>query len=83
MEDPDRSKTKTVRRMRIACRIPKATDTHSEYVVLIAFPWQQWLRERVSMLRCYAYIVCVPVLVPALCKDSFSRGWTVTRRAQK
>jgi hypothetical protein len=27
----------TVRRMRIACRIPKATNTHSEYVILIAF----------------------------------------------
>jgi len=27
-----------MRRMRIACRIPKATNTHSEYVTLIAFP---------------------------------------------
>ena len=25
------------RRMRIACRIAKATDTHSEYVILIFF----------------------------------------------
>jgi len=25
--------------MRIACWIPKATNTHSEYVILIAFPW--------------------------------------------
>ena len=25
-------------RMRIACWIPKATNTHSEYVILIAFP---------------------------------------------
>jgi hypothetical protein len=24
--------------MRIACWIPKATNTHSEYVILIAFP---------------------------------------------
>jgi hypothetical protein len=31
------------RRMRIACCIPKATDTHSEYVILTAFPLQQWL----------------------------------------
>jgi hypothetical protein len=29
-----------IRRMRFACRITKATDTHSEYVILIAFPWQ-------------------------------------------
>ena len=38
-------------RMRIACWIIKATDTHSEYVILIVFPLQQWLRERASLLR--------------------------------
>jgi hypothetical protein len=38
------------RRMRFACWITKATDTHSEYVILIAFPRQQRLRERASML---------------------------------
>ena len=27
-------------RMRIACWIPKATNTHSEYVILTAFPLQ-------------------------------------------
>jgi hypothetical protein len=43
------------RRMRFACRITKATDTHSEYVTLITFPRQQWLRERTSILR-YTYI---------------------------
>ena len=37
--------------MRIACCIPKATDTHSEYVILIAFPQQQWLHELASVLR--------------------------------
>jgi hypothetical protein len=41
-----------MRRMRIACWITKATDTHSEYVVSIAFfSRQQWLRERASILR--------------------------------
>jgi hypothetical protein len=30
----------------IACWITKATDTHSEYVILTAFPRQQWLLER-------------------------------------
>jgi hypothetical protein len=39
-----------IRRMRFACCITKATDTHSEYVILIAFPRQQWLRESASML---------------------------------
>jgi hypothetical protein len=41
----------TIWRMRIACWIPKATDTHSEYVIFNAFPLQQWLHERTSMLR--------------------------------
>ena len=27
-------------RMHFACRITKATDTHSEYVILISFPLQ-------------------------------------------
>jgi hypothetical protein len=32
-------------RIRTAWWIPKATDTHSEYVIRIAFPLQQWLRQ--------------------------------------
>ena len=47
----------TIWRMRIACWLTKATNTHSEYVIIIAFPLQQWLHERVSMLRC-TYIDC-------------------------
>jgi hypothetical protein len=38
-------------RVRITCWIPKATNTHSEYVILIAFPLQQWLHESALMLR--------------------------------
>jgi hypothetical protein len=48
----------TIQRMRFACWITKATDTHSEYVILIVFPRQQWLRERPSVLR-YTYIACL------------------------
>ena len=44
-------------RMRIAYWIPKATNIHSEYVTLIAFPLQQLLQERASLLR-YTYIAC-------------------------
>jgi hypothetical protein len=51
---PDRPHT-TIGRMRIACWIPKATNTHSEYVILVAFPLQQWLHERASVLR-YTHI---------------------------
>ena len=38
-------------RICIACWIPKATDTHSQYAILLAFPPQQRLHERASMLR--------------------------------
>jgi len=45
-----------IRRMHYACWITKATEAHSEYViVLVAFPRQQWLRERGSMLSLYVY----------------------------
>ena len=40
-----------IRRMRIEGWIPKATGTHSEYVIFIAFPRQQWSRERALLLR--------------------------------
>jgi hypothetical protein len=46
----------TVWRMCIACWIPKATNTHFECVILIAFPLQQWLLECISVLS-YTYIV--------------------------
>jgi len=46
----------TIWRMWIACWIPKAKNTHSEYAIFIAFPLQRWLHERVSMLH-YMYIV--------------------------
>jgi len=35
-----------IRRMRIACWISKTMNTHSEYVIFIAYPLQQWLQER-------------------------------------
>ena len=42
---------KTIWHMRFARWITKATNTHSEYVILTDFPVQEWLRERDSMLR--------------------------------
>ena len=41
----------TMWRLRIACWIPKATNTHSEYVILIALSLQQWFHGSASMLR--------------------------------
>jgi hypothetical protein len=46
---------RVIRRMRIACWINKATDTHSEYAILIEFPRHQWLLERACVLRSYVY----------------------------
>jgi hypothetical protein len=42
-----------IQRMRFACWVKSATDTHSEYVIFIAFPRQHCFRERASMLRLY------------------------------
>jgi hypothetical protein len=54
---PDRPQM-AVRRMRIACRIPKATNTHSQYVLLIAFPLQQWLHEALSATLQVHFLSC-------------------------
>ena len=43
------SQQMTVWRIHIACWITKATDRHSECVILIVFPLQQWLNERASL----------------------------------
>ena len=40
------------------CWIIKATNTHSECVILIDFPLQQWLHERATVLR-YVYTACI------------------------
>jgi hypothetical protein len=58
MVEQDRSQM-TKRRMRIACWINKATKTHTEYVIFIAFPLQQWLHESASMLRYSTSPVCI------------------------
>ena len=49
----------TIWRMRIPFWEPKATNTHSEYVIFTVFPLQIWLHQRASMLRytCIAYLV--------------------------
>jgi len=48
----------TVWRMRIAYCTPKATNTHSQYVMLITFPLHQWLQPS----QCYI-IHTLPVLL--------------------
>jgi hypothetical protein len=47
-----------IRGMSFAWRKPKATNTPSEYVIIISSPWQQSVRERASLLR-YKCIACL------------------------
>ena len=41
----------TIWGMRIACWVPEATNTQSEYVMLLVFPLQQWLHDCASVFR--------------------------------
>jgi hypothetical protein len=61
--------------MRIAYWKPSATNKRSEYVIFIAFPLQQWLHERGSMLR-YTYTACI--VKYNLDKSSPLKGVTLT-----
>ena len=54
----------TTWRMRIACWIPEATNTNSEYVILASFPLQQWLHEGTSVLRYRLRILSVVLALP-------------------
>jgi hypothetical protein len=47
----------TVWLLRVACLVTKATNTLWEYVILLGFPLQQWLRER-ALLLLYVYSAC-------------------------
>jgi hypothetical protein len=54
--------------MRIACYISKATNSHSEYVILIAFPLQQCLQVFTTVVHhtyitCLVHICCFPISV--------------------
>jgi hypothetical protein len=65
-------------RMRIACWIPNATNTHSEYVILIDFPLRQWLRERASML-----FACVARLEMAMYSSWIRKTWNKLVRVKQ
>ena len=58
----------TIRRMRIARWIPKATNTytHTGCVTLIAFPLPQWWHEHASVLR-DTYSACLVYGISAQC----------------
>jgi len=52
--EPDRAQL-AIWRVRIACWIPKATNTHSGCVVLIAFTLHQWSHEG-ALILLYTYV---------------------------
>ena len=56
----------TIWRRRISCCIPKATNTFSEYVIVIAFSLQQMLYERFSLLR-YTYSILLVLFCFCIC----------------
>ena len=70
--EPDWPQMK-IGRMGFASRIPKATNTHSECVTFIAFPQQQWLRERAPVLH-HTYIASLNLtfIGPCIVKYSYS-----------
>jgi len=53
VEKDDRAEQDTgdniIQRMPVTFYITKATNTHSDYVIITAFPLQQWLHERASL----------------------------------
>jgi len=48
------------RKMQIACTLSKATTAFSEYAMHIAFPWEQWLWECVTVFH-YIYFACLAI----------------------
>jgi len=57
--------------MHLACWVKKATDTYSEFVIFIAFPRQQWLRECASTLHLYVH--CMSCLYPVFGMEKEAR----------
>jgi hypothetical protein len=80
MAETERSRMAVIQRMRFACWITKATDTHAEYELLIAFTRQQCLRERAGMLRLYVRCLsCYPFMYSVqstFLKTKMSRTWS-------
>jgi hypothetical protein len=66
MVEPDR---------RFRCWIVKATDWHPEYVILITFLRQDWLRDRASVLH-YTYFACLVSVLTRRYRMSCFIVWT-------
>ena len=64
-------------RLRIACWIITATNTHSVYVMFIDFLLQQWLSDGASILR-HTYISCLVKLYARLHEQNGERLMGIT-----
>jgi hypothetical protein len=69
----ERDRPQIMWRMRTACWIHKATNTHTRCEILIGFRQQKWLHERASMLR-YTYIVCLQFNKRGNVRRTYLRG---------
>jgi hypothetical protein len=65
--EPDKPQKTILQRMRFEFPITKATNTHSEHVILTPFPLQLWLSWRASMLRYTRWF-------------KYDRGWFVCKQ---
>jgi len=59
-----------IRSMRTACWITKATDTHSKYVILIAFPWS-------TVVRRMSHNITLPILLGLITRLCLLLRYTV------
>ena len=63
----------TIWRMRILCRIPKATNTNSQYVTIFAVPLYQRLQDRISTSR-RTHTACTVVTSLHISPTNFQTG---------
>ena len=54
--------------------VGKSTDTHTKYVTLIAFPWQQWLPEHTFVLHS-KHTACIVGSLKTVNIYYIYRGW--------
>jgi hypothetical protein len=71
-----------IRRIRIACWKPKVTNTHSEYVIRITFPLQQWLYESASMWR-HAYNTSIVIYIVEVISEKLKNCWKHSNRCSQ
>ena len=71
----ERYRPQIIRQLRISCWITKAKNAHKMFVKLTAFPPQQWLHKRASILR-YNYIACLVLSTKCCFYNLFAQNTT-------